>query len=54
MKTQIFTTCDKIDLQMEIDEFLDHHSVKELIDIKFSTCADEDSIFYSAMVLYKT
>ena len=54
MKTLVFTEFSTHDLQIKIDEFLGNHTIKELFDIKFSTCMGNEDIYYSAMIIYKT
>ncbi len=48
---RLIRSTDYHNFQFKLDEFL-HDNFGKFIDIKYSTCVDENSIFYSALIIY--
>ena len=44
---------DLSELENAINDFFDHNETCELKEIKYSSCVDEDHIYYSAMIIYR-
>jgi hypothetical protein len=51
---QCFYSSDIHELNTDINEFLDNEKIEtdHLIDIKWSTCVDDNNVYFSAMVVY--